>query len=35
VKVEADMERLRDALQAGRDVPGARLGERGTHLRIS
>jgi hypothetical protein len=34
VSVTADEDRLRDALKAGREVPGARLAPRGTHLRI-
>jgi hypothetical protein len=34
-QVIVDEQRLRKALEDGREVPGAKLGERGTHLRIS
>jgi Siphovirus Gp157 len=35
LKVEVDTEALREALTAGKEVAGARLQPRGTHLRIS
>jgi len=33
-RIELDVEAIRTSLEAGDDVPGCSLGERGTHLRI-
>lgn len=35
VILQPDTERIREALEAGQELPFAHLGERGTHLRIS
>ena len=34
VKIEANSDAIRDALEHGQEVPGAELGERGEHIKI-